>query len=157
MILLPPSPKRSFSLQDYLSLHPDFTMMLSKPLVSLVIAFAARSSVAAFTTVGYGNHADAATGSAAAYTTPVRRGFNGGYPLPSNPTTVNQCNGGSTVCCNTLTTAQDAGSALGGLPGLLPNANPNVGLTLQGTNTSAQQYQYALLPERPAGSVLPAF
>ncbi|KAH9977410.1 hypothetical protein BJV74DRAFT_861146 [Russula compacta] len=85
-------------------------MMLSKSLVSLFALFAAASSVTATAT-------------------PVRRGGdNGGYPLPSNPTYVNNCNGGSSVCCNTFTTAQDAGSALGTLLALLLGLDPDVGL-----------------------------
>ena len=85
--------------------------MFSKSLVSVFAVLAAVSSVAATATQ-------------------VRRdGNNGGYGSPPNPTTVTACNGGSIVCCDTFTTAQDAGSVVSGLLGSLQNQNPYVGLT----------------------------
>ncbi|KAI0289045.1 hypothetical protein BC826DRAFT_1034038 [Russula brevipes] len=59
-------------------------MMLFKPLVSLAMAFAAASSVAASVT-------------------PVPRG--GNYPPPVAPISESQCDTGSIYCCNSVTSA----------------------------------------------------
>ncbi|KAI9462531.1 hydrophobin-domain-containing protein [Russula earlei] len=98
-------------LQDFHSIHLVFTMMLTKPLVSLIMAFAAASGVAGSVTS-------------------VRRG-NGGYPPPNLPP-VSQCNTGPVQCCNTLTSTKNPLTAI--LSGLLPvgtfiDPNLAVGLT----------------------------
>ena len=119
-------------------------MMLSKSLVSVFAALAAVSTVAAAAPPvnGSGNNGSGNNGghavvnsAAAAATTPVHGsgsngdGNNGGYASPSNPTTVNECDGGSIVCCDIFTTAQAAGSVVSDLLGSLPPQTTCVGLT----------------------------
>ncbi|KAH9961090.1 hypothetical protein BC827DRAFT_1205060 [Russula dissimulans] len=70
-------------------------MMLHKPFVSLLAAFAA-------------------VGSVAAAVTPVARG--GSYPPPTPPT-VNECDTGTVQCCNTYTSSSNPLTSL--LSGLL--------------------------------------
>ncbi|KAH9977420.1 hypothetical protein BJV74DRAFT_798605 [Russula compacta] len=82
---------------------------------------------------GYGG--PAAVSKAAATATPVHGSGNngdannGGYASPPNPTTVNECDGGSIVCCDVFTTGKDAGSVVSGLLGSFPPLTTYVGLT----------------------------
>jgi hypothetical protein len=78
-------------------------MMLYKPLVSLLMVFAATSSVAASAT-------------------PVRRGGIVGYPAPpAPPITPEQCTT-TPKCCNTATSSSNpVVGALGALSGINPD------------------------------------
>lgn len=110
--LLFPSPELSSSLQDYHSLHPLFTMMLYKPLVSLVAVLAAASSVAASVT-------------------PVARQASD-YPPPNlTPVSESECNTGSMQCCSTFTsTSNPLTGPLSGLLGLDALLDPALGVGL---------------------------
>jgi len=99
-------PQYKVQLQDYHRLHPAFTMMLSKPVVSFIAAFAVATGV-----------------SAAA--TPMARG--NGYPPAINQS---QCNVGSVSCCTSSVAQSDPQLAsLLGLVGLPVGLNAILGLT----------------------------
>jgi hypothetical protein len=86
--------------------------MLYKPLVSLVMAFATASSVAASLT-------------------PVRRGGGGAYPPPHLSTIpISQCNTKSVQCCQTFTNADNpiAAALLGALD-MIEGSNVGIGLS----------------------------
>ena len=83
------APQSQAQLQDHHNLHLLFTMMLYKPLVSFIAAFAAATSVAASAI-------------------PVERGGGGGA-----------CNTGTQSCCNTIASSNDPiVAALQGLVGI---------------------------------------
>jgi hypothetical protein len=87
-------------------------MMLHKPLVSFIAAFALASGIAVSAT-------------------PVARGNDGGYYPPPNvpPVTVNECNTGSISCCGTYTsTSNPIVGALSGLLGIVADSALGVGL-----------------------------
>jgi Fungal hydrophobin len=87
-------------------------MMLHKPLVSFIAAFALASGIAVSAT-------------------PVARGNDGGYPPPNvPPVTVNECDTGSMSCCNTYTsTSNPLVGELSGLLGVAVDSALGVGLS----------------------------
>ena len=100
-------PQSKTQLQDYHRLHPAFRMMLSKPLVSFIAAFAV------------------ATGASAA-ATPMARG-NAGYPPAINQS---QCNVASVSCCKAVLTQNDPFlTSMGGLLGIPLNIAGLIGLS----------------------------
>jgi len=92
--------------------------MLYKPLVSLAMAFAAASSVAASVT-------------------PIPRG--GSYPPPVAPISESQCDTGSIHCCNTVTSASNPlVTLIAGLLGVVLNPAAGVGLSCTGIASANQ-------------------
>jgi len=88
-------------------------MMLHKPLVSFIAAFALASGIAVSAT-------------------PLARGNDGGYYPPPDvpPVTVNECDTGSMSCCDTYTSTDNPNvGMLSGLLGLTANPALGVGLS----------------------------
>jgi hypothetical protein len=98
-------------------------MMLHKPHVSFIAAFALASGIAVSAT-------------------PVARGNDGGYPPPNvPPVTVNECDTGSISCCNTYTSTSnpDVGM-LSGLLDIVGDSGMGVGLACMPIILSSVQW-----------------
>jgi hypothetical protein len=121
-------------LQDYHSLHllVAFTVMLHKLFVSFIAAFTMTNgiTVSATTVTSSTSVSSTTVTSSVAVSATLVAGNDGGFPPPSlPPVTVNECDTGLILCCDTYTSTGNPD--VGVLTGLLDiPANPDLGVGL---------------------------